>query len=301
MLFRSAVATLISGGLKPLLRVSVLVLALIGCIVLSWLMMRYGRVWVSPIEPVAALGSVWAGLGIRDYARELRLRREVQSAFAQYLAPEMVERIVRNPELLKLGGERREMTILFADIRGFTSISEALKGQPEELTQLINGILTPLSEIVMRHGGTIDKYMGDCIMAFWNAPLDQPDHAARALATAIEFDAAMPDINRTIRASLPSDSTVPDIRIGVGLNSGECVVGNMGSKQRFDYSVLGDAVNVASRLEGLCKQYGVPIVIGETTASLSGASDLTEIDSVQVRGKQEALKIYTPAKFAPAA
>ena len=153
----------------------------------------------------------------------------------------------------------------------------------------------------MRHGGTIDKYMGDCIMAFWNAPLDQPDHAARALATAIEFDAAMPDINRTIRASLPSDSTVPDIRIGVGLNSGECVVGNMGSKQRFDYSVLGDAVNVASRLEGLCKQYGVPIVIGETTASLSGASDLTEIDSVQVRGKQEALKIYTPAKFAPAA
>jgi adenylate cyclase len=157
--------------------------------------------------------------------------------------------------------------------------------------------LTPLSDIVLAEGGTIDKYMGDCIMAFWNAPLDQPDHATRALTAAIAMEAALPAINAAIRSEMPEDGAAPDIRIGIGLNSGECVVGNMGSAQRFDYSVLGDAVNIASRLESLSKQYGVPIVIGEATARLLPDADLIEIDRTAVRGKQESIAVFTLRRF----
>jgi len=288
-----------SGGTTPR-RFALAAAAVLLCLLAGWTALRFGRIWLSPLDPAIGLASVSAGLAIRDYARELRLRREVQRASTRYLAPEMVDRILRDPSLLNLGGERREMTMLFADIRGFTTISEAMKADPEGLTRMINGILTPLSDIVLSHGGTIDKYMGDCIMAFWNAPLDQPDHAARALAAAIEMEAALPAINAAILAELPEGASPPPIRIGIGLNSGECVVGNMGSSRRFDYSVLGDAVNVASRLEGMSKSYGVPIVIGEPTARLLGEGhDLVEIDRAAVRGKQEAQGVYTCARFMP--
>jgi adenylate cyclase len=297
LLAGAAAAVMLSGGARPALRGLSVLVAILACVVAAWLLLRFGRIWLSPFDPAAALAAVWAGLAVRDYARELRLRREVQSAFSQYLAPEMVERILRDPSLLKLGGERREMTMLFADIRGFTSISEAMKGDPQGLTRMINGILTPLSDIVLAEGGTIDKYMGDCIMAFWNAPLDQPDHATRALTAAIAMEAALPAINAAIRSEMPEDGAALDIRIGIGLNSGECVVGNMGSAQRFDYSVLGDAVNIASRLESLSKQYGVPIVIGEATARLLPDADLIEIDRTAVRGKQESIAVFTLRRF----
>jgi adenylate cyclase len=297
LLAGAAAAVMLSGGARPALRGLSVLVAILACVVATWLLLRFGRIWLSPFDPAAALAAIWAGLAVRDYARELRLRREVQSAFSQYLAPEMVERILRDPSLLKLGGERREMTMLFADIRGFTSISEAMKGDPQGLTRMINGILTPLSDIVLAEGGTIDKYMGDCIMAFWNAPLDQPDHATRALTAAIAMEAALPAINAAIRSEMPEDGAALDIRIGIGLNSGECVVGNMGSAQRFDYSVLGDAVNIASRLESLSKQYGVPIVIGEATARLLPDADLIEIDRTAVRGKQESIAVFTLRRF----
>jgi adenylate cyclase len=263
----------------------------------SWLALRYGRLWLSPAEPALSLLGVIAGIAGVDFAEEQRRRREIQGAFSQYISPAMVEQLVADPSLLKLGGERKQMSILFADIRGFTSISEAMKDDPEGLTSIINDILNPLSDIVIAQGGTIDKYMGDCIMAFWNAPLDDPDHALHAAQTAIAMVEALPAINTHVQSRLPEPTgggDKPTIRIGVGVNSGDCVVGNMGSAHRFDYSVLGDAVNLASRIESLCKEYGVPLILGEETAALlNGALPLAELDRVAVRGKATPTALHT--------
>ena len=277
---------------SPLGKAALALAAILTTIALSWLSLRFGRFWWSPVEPAAALALVAVAVGARDFAAEQRARREVQGAFSQYLSPRMVERLVADPSLLNLGGEAREMSILFADIRGFTAISEAMKDDPQALTALINDVLTPLSDIVLAHEGTIDKYMGDCIMAFWNAPLDQPDHAARAVAAGAAMAAAIDGINAGLAGRLPPGRR---IAIGIGINSGVCVVGNMGSARRFDYSVLGDAVNVASRIEGLTKEYGVPMLIGEATARALGADGLPlhEVGRVAVRGKAEALAIFT--------
>lgn len=269
------------------------VLALGAC----WLVLRFGRVWLSPGEPILAGVLTVAALGARDFAVEQRRRREVQSAFSHYVSPAMVKQLVADPALLRLGGERRPITVLFADIRGFTSISEAMKDDPEALVRLINDILTPLTDIVIDHGGTIDKYMGDCIMAFWNAPLDDPDHALHAVGAARAMLAAMPQINERIAASYSgTDGEPPQVRIGIGINSGECVVGNMGSARRFDYSVLGDAVNIASRLEAKCKDYEVSLVVGEATAvALDNRVGLRKLDRVAVRGKRFPIDIFTLA------
>lgn len=262
----------------------------------SWLTMRFGRLWLSPAEPSAALLLVTLGISARDFAAERRRRREVQSAFGQYVSPAVVARIVADPDLLNLGGERRDLTIMFADIRGFSTICEAMKDDPVGLTTLINDILTPLSEIIMERGGTIDKYMGDCIMAFWNAPLDDDDHALHAVGAAEEMLAAMPSVNAAIASRLSYRADGMNVRIGIGINSGDCVVGNMGSARRFDYSVLGDAVNVASRLESLCKTYDVPLVIGADTVERIGNSiTFRRLDEIAVRGRSEAQAIFTVA------
>jgi adenylate cyclase len=256
-------------------------------LLVSWLTLRFGRFWASPLAPAAALGLVVIALATLDFSTEQARRRRIQGAFGQYVAPAVVARLVADPKLLNLGGETREMTILFADIRGFTTISEAMKDDPQGLTRMINAILTPLSDIILAHGGTIDKYMGDCVMAFWNAPLDDPDHARHGFETAQAMLAAMPEISAGAGGA--------DIRIGIGLNSGTCVVGNMGSAVRFDYSVLGDAVNIAARLEALCKTYDVPLVIGAATAAaLPETIKLREIDKVAVRGRSESEAVYTP-------
>jgi len=277
----------------PLAKAGLTLGAMLAGVLAAWLALRFGRVWVSPVEPAAALALQAIALSAYDFAVEQRRRREVQAAFSQYVAPAVVERLIANPELLNLGGETKELTVMFADIRGFTGISEAMKDDPQALTRMINGILTPLSEIVMAHGGTIDKYMGDCVMAFWGAPLDDPDHAPHAVEAALAMLAAMPEINARLRATAP-DRDLPPVRIGIGVNSGTCVVGNMGSEKRFDYSVLGDAVNVASRLESLCKTYEVELVIGEATARALAGVELVELDRIAVRGKRETLAIYTP-------
>jgi adenylate cyclase len=171
-----------------------------------------------------------------------------------------------------------------------------MKDDPEGLTSIINDILSPLSDIVIAQGGTIDKYMGDCIMAFWNAPLDDPEHALHAAQAAIAMVEALPAINRHVQSRLPDPKgggEKPAIRIGVGVNSGDCVVGNMGSAHRFDYSVLGDAVNLASRIEGLCKEYGVPVILGEDTAAhVTTALPLCELARVAVRGKATPTALY---------
>jgi adenylate cyclase len=247
--------------------------------------------WLPAAGPLAALAAAAASVLLFRYWVVDRDGRRIRSAFRQYLAPQLVEVLAEHPERLRLGGETRAMTILFCDIRGFTAISEGYKSNPNALTALINRFLSPMSDIVMEKGGTIDKYMGDCIMAFWNAPLDDPAHADHACAAALAMQAGLDRLNRELAAEAAPGAFTP-LRIGVGINTGECVVGNMGSTRRFDYSVLGDAVNLASRLEGQSKTYGVGIVIGEATREAAPARAAIELDRIAVKGKHEAVAIY---------
>jgi len=220
-------------------------------------------------------------------------RGEIRSAFSHYLSPAMVDQLTQSPGQLKLGGEVREMSFLFCDVRGFTSISEQFNDDPEGLTQLINDFLTPMTDIILSRRGTIDKYMGDCIMAFWNAPIHDPDHAKNAVTAAREMIAGLETVNINLHKKAEGEGRkhIP-IKVGVGVNTGPCVVGNMGSQQRFDYSVLGDAVNLASRLEGQCKYYGFDIIIGPETAAEQNSDEILELDLIAVKGKSEAVKVF---------
>ena len=232
---------------------------------------------------------IWAHLIYNNFARENRLKLQIKKQFEHYLAPAMVKRLQENPSLLKLGGETRELTFLFCDIRGFTPISEKFQDNPQGLTKVINKFLTPMTDIILKNGGTIDKYMGDCIMAFWNAPIDIPNHRTMAIRTAVEMVHKLKDLNNNMEFG--SGNT---LNIGIGINTGNCVVGNMGSDQRFDYSVIGDAVNLASRLESSSKTLGKTIVIGEDTRhSIETVYPFEYIDSITVKGKTEEIKVYT--------
>jgi adenylate cyclase len=219
-------------------------------------------------------------------------KRHVRTAFGRYLSPILVEELTRHPERLKLGGEMRELTLMFCDIRGFTRIAEGLR--PEELTHLINGFLTPMTTVIQSHGGTIDKYIGDCIMAFWNAPMRDEQHAKHAGEAALAMREELRRLNQTRAEEAKRAGRKPiDIEVGIGLNTGEACVGNMGSHQRFDYSVLGDAVNIASRLEAMSRIYGVDIVIGEDTAAEASQAALLELDLVRVKGRATPSRIFT--------
>jgi adenylate cyclase len=180
-------------------------------------------------------------------------------------------------------------------VRGFTTIAETMKDDPEQLTALINRLLTPLSDVVMDHGGTIDKYMGDCIMAFWNAPLDDPDHALHAVKASIAMQDAIATLNRELeREAAATGRPLHILKMGVGINTGECIVGNMGSTRRFDYSCLGDSVNLASRLEGASKNYGVALLLGEETARLvSERYTVVELDRIIVKGRTVPSPVFT--------
>ena len=217
-------------------------------------------------------------------------RSKVRNAFSQYMSPVMVEKLAKSSESLKLGGERKEMTFLFSDIRGFTSISEKYKSDPEALTNLINNLLTVLSNEILNNQGTIDKYMGDCIMAFWNAPSEDPDHREKSIDSAFAMTKALEQLNIDLNRS-----NEDKLSVGIGINTGECIVGNMGSNKRFDYTVLGDAVNLASRLEGQSSNYGMQIILGE--GSIKGLSEekyiIYELDSIAVKGKSEPVTIFT--------
>jgi adenylate cyclase len=270
----------------------------------SYLLLRFGRVFVSPVGPTLGFLFVVTGQAALDYAAERKSRRDITRAFSRYLSPALVERLANDPSQLKLGGERRTLTILFCDVRGFTTIAEAMKDDPERLTTLINRLLTPLSDIVLQSGGTIDKYIGDCLMAFWNAPLDDEAHARHAVTAALDMLAAITGLNDELAAEAAANGTPlpPPLRIGIGINTGDCVVGNMGSTRRFDYSVLGDSVNLASRLEGESKNYGVPLLIGEETARLC-ADDFTiaELDSITVKGRTSLSPVFTVLRTVPPA
>lgn len=228
----------------------------------------------------------FAVIQAREYQRSLRKAREIRHMFSHYLNASVVELLVRQPERLRLGGESCDLTILFSDVRGFTTLSEALG--PARLVQVLNEYLTRMTDLVFEEEGTLDKYIGDALMAFFGAPLEQPDHSARACRTALGMMANLEVLNRELAAS-----GAPRLAIGIGINTGPVVVGNMGSRMRFDYTVMGDAVNLASRLEGLTKQYGVDILLGELTARALGPGFvLREIDQVRVKGKTEPVIIH---------
>lgn len=222
---------------------------------------------------------------IAKYAQEKASRLAIRSAFSHYLSPELVNIVSKDPSKLVLGGEEKEITVLFSDIRGFTSMSEGLT--PKQLTRIMNRYLTPMTEIVQSNKGTIDKYMGDAIMAFWNAPLNVEDHAVHACRAALEMLSGLEVLNDSLKLE-----GLPEISIGVGINTDIVTVGNMGSDQRFDYTVMGDGVNLGARLEGQCKTYGVPLIISEATLNQLGEVSAMPLDTVAVKGKKEGVKLF---------
>ena len=258
----------------------------------SWYLFTEKKVLFDAGFAVASMLVLYVLLTYSGYAREEASRRQVRNAFAHYLSPAMVEKLAEDPTRLSLGGEKRDMTMLFCDVRGFTTISEQFDA--EGLTHLINKLLTPLTDIIMQRQGTVDKYMGDCIMAFWNAPLDDAEHARHACLAALAMNAEMVPLNQRLEAEALAEGRkhIP-LKIGTGVNSGDVVVGNMGSDQRFDYSVLGDQVNLASRLEGQCKTYAVDIVLGENTQLKASDLAVLELDLIKVKGKTAAVRIFT--------
>ncbi|MBX9710834.1 MAG: adenylate/guanylate cyclase domain-containing protein, partial [Xanthobacteraceae bacterium] len=243
---------------------AVVVALLVGT---SWYLFVYEKLLIDFTFPLAVSTAIYLTLVYSSYMSEQRQRRRIRSAFSQYLSPALVEQLAQSPEKLKLGGEERDMTIMFSDVRGFTTISESFKHDPQGLTSLMNRFLTPLTNAILDRKGTIDKYMGDAIMAFWNAPLDDSVHQVNACDAALDMLDSIDYLNaERAREAEEEGKTFIPLNVGIGLNTGTCVVGNMGSNLRFDYSVLGDSVNLASRLEGQSKSYGVPIIAGSRTA-----------------------------------
>ncbi|MBN1381823.1 MAG: adenylate/guanylate cyclase domain-containing protein [Deltaproteobacteria bacterium] len=244
--------------------------------------------WMSIAAPSTAVFLSLSMSIIMNYTLEGRQKRYIKNAFKQYLSPAVIERLVANPDKLTLGGELRELSIFFSDIQGFTSISEQLT--PAELTALLNDYLTAMTDIILAEGGTIDKYEGDAVIAFWNAPLDVPDHAKRAVRSALQCGRKLAELRPAFKERIGRD-----VYARIGINTGQVVVGNMGSHQRFDYTFLGDAGNLASRLEGINKQFGTYLMISEyTLAQLDGEFAARELSRVRVVGRAEPIRVYEP-------
>lgn len=258
----------------------------------SWFAYANANLLVDPLYPTLAALIVYLVVTATQYFLSERERTRVRSTFGRYLSPALVQRMADSGEEPRLGGEQRQLTLMFCDIRGFTPISESMT--PIQLTQFINKFLTPMTDTILKTGGTIDKYMGDAIMAFWNAPLEDPDHARRAVETTLQMRERLQELEPRWQAEAEAEGRMlPPVRIGMGVNTGECVVGNVGSDQRFDYSCLGDTVNIAARLEGQSKTYGVDLVVGEDSVELAPGFAYLELDLIRVKGKQKAVRVYT--------
>ncbi len=247
-----------------------------------------GGVWLPLVVPLVAGLTGTVGAAVYNYAREGRERRFIKAAFAQYLSPQVIERLLEEPDRLKLGGERRELTIFFSDLEGFTSLSERLS--PDDLTRLLNEYLTEMTDILTACGATIDKYEGDAIIAFWNAPVDVPDHPRRAVEAALECQRRLAAMAPRLRGRAGRD-----LAMRIGVNTGEAVVGNMGSRTRFDYTMLGDAVNLAARLEGANKVFGTYTLIAESTARrLPESLYCRELGEIRVVGRARPVQVCEP-------
>lgn len=291
MVIAALLVWLVLAKLSPYYGAMCTMLLLGGSVYGSWIAFSQHHMLIDPVSPGIAIILLYFAETLRRYMSAENERKQVRHAFSHYMSPALVEQLASRPESLALGGEMKDMTILFCDIRGFTTISEQFDAQG--LTQFINQFLTPMTNIILERQGTIDKYMGDCIMAFWNAPLDDDAHAEHGCRAALAMVAALDVLNAEREVECADNGTefIP-VRIGIGLNSDLCCVGNMGSDQRFDYSVLGDGVNLASRLEGQSKQYGMTIVIGEHTHDALDGFATIELDLIKVKGKTEAVHIF---------
>jgi len=278
-------AVLFSARLAVTLAALVLLLGLhVG---ISFLAFRAGW-WADPVTPGAALGFAFALAAAYSYATEGRQKQAIRRMFAQYMSEKVIAHLMANPERLKLGGERRHITLFFSDLAGFTSLSEGLP--PEKVVGLLNDYLSRMTDIILEEEGTVDKFEGDAIMAFWGAPLPQEDQALRACRAAMRQHAALAELNQHL-----AGLSLPPLAMRIGLHSGEAVVGNLGSQKRFDYTAIGDSVNLASRLEGLNKFYGTGILASETTRQECGDGVLfREVDRVAVKGRETPVAVFQP-------
>ena len=267
-----------AGAVACTLGALVLVAAAVG---LSWGAFSGGLLLIDPLLPAGTVTAVFVVSMPLLLLLTDREKQQVRDAFGHYLAPALVERLADDPRALRLGGETRELTVLFSDIRGFTALSETL--DPDELTALLNGFLTPMTEVLLSSEATIDKYMGDAVMAFWNAPLDIAGHPRKACLAALAMLEALDRLNAGRAAPLA---------IGIGLHTGPACVGNLGSAQRFSYSAIGDGVNLASRVEGLTKTYGVAVLVTEATRTAAGDLAFLEVDRVRVVGRDRAVTVF---------
>lgn len=250
---------------------------------LAFILFDLGYIIDLVYPPLAVIG-VFVTFYLVNYVLQLKYEQQVKKAFSQYVSPAVLNEVLSNLDNLLLGGQRKEMTVMFSDIRGFTSLSEQM--EPQSFVELLNGYLSAMSGIILQHSGVIDKYIGDAIMAFWGAPVDNPDHADQAVAAAVSQIKRLREFNQ-------AHAEFPDLAIGIGLNSGEMTVGNMGSNERFDYTIIGDNVNLGARLEGLTKLYGVEIIISEFTKNkLTAEFEICKLDRVKVKGKSKAVDIY---------
>ena len=274
---------------------SIIIPAILGMCYTAYYLWVDAKVLLDISYPLLTYVLIFCSASFNNFYIQFKLRQQVRKQFETYLDPRQVALLQKNPEMLKLGGDRREMSFLFMDIVGFTPISEFYKNKddPEGLVELVNEFLDAMSQIILSNGGTIDKYMGDCIMAFWNAPLPCTNHADMAVKSAIEIEEKTNELKDLYKAR-----GLPDINVGTGVNTGDCIVGNMGSKSRFDYSVIGDAVNLAARLEATAARHEYldykTIVSSYTVEQLSSEYDVTEIGNIKVKGKEELIKIYSP-------
>ena len=285
------VAGLALAFLLPMLSASVAVLAS-AAVVAALLALNYFLFNTYGLVLPLASGLVMAGAAFAlnmsyGYFVESRSKRELANLFGTYVPPELVDEMVKDPDSYSMKASNKELTVMFCDMRGFTSMSERM--EPTQLQELLNALFSRLTEIIRANRGTIDKYMGDCVMAFWGAPVETPMHAELAVKTALQITMAVRAINQEHRAQ-----GIPDIGVGIGLNTGTMCVGDMGSDVRRSYTVIGDAVNLGSRLEGLCKVYGVDIVASESTRQQARGFSWLELDRVRVKGKEQAVAIFHP-------
>ncbi len=281
-----------SSFIGALAQAAVVIFAISSSVFAGWYAFKNYGILIDSTYPSFCILAIFMLSSILTYLRTEKERRAVRQAFGLYISPDFMKELTKNPDKLRLGGESRELTVMFTDIRKFTTICEGMA--PSEIIHLMNEFLTPMSDLVMQNRGTIDKYIGDAMMAFWNAPLDDPDHARHACVAALGMQVALAPINEAVKARALQQGRIPVLlQTGIGINTGPCAVGNMGSKQRFAYSTLGDAVNMAARLEGQTKFYGVSILLGANTHSAIADFATLEIDLIKVKGKTKPERIFT--------